>query len=41
MMKRVVVGLGSGVLSAGGAGLDAATVRRLAADVAERRESSA
>ncbi len=33
MNKRVVVKLGSGVLSAGGGGLDAATLRRLAADV--------
>ncbi|MFI5361735.1 MAG: glutamate 5-kinase [Elusimicrobiota bacterium] len=37
MTKRVVVKLGSGVLSAGGARLDAATLRRLAADVAEAR----
>ncbi len=33
--KRVVVKLGSGVLSGGGAGLDAATLRRIAADVAD------
>ncbi len=37
MAKRVVVKLGSGVLSAGGAGLDSATLRRLAADGAAAR----
>jgi glutamate 5-kinase len=37
MTKRAVVKLGSGVLSAGGAGLHAATLRRLAAEVAEAR----
>ena len=37
MTKRVVVKLGSGVLSAGGGGLDASTLRRLAADVAAVR----
>ena len=35
--NRVVVKLGSGVLSGGGAGLDAATLRRLAAEVAQAR----
>lgn len=35
--KRVVVKLGSGVLSGGRAGLDAATLRRIAADVAAAR----
>ena len=35
--KRVVVKLGSGVLSGGGEGLDGATLRRLAADVAAAR----
>jgi len=35
--RRVVVKLGSGVLSGGGEGLDAATLRRLAADVAAAR----
>jgi glutamate 5-kinase len=39
MTKRVVVKLGSGVLSAGGDGLDAATMRRLASDVADAREN--
>lgn len=34
---RVVVKLGSGVLSGGGSGLSAATLRRLAGDVAEAR----
>ena len=37
--KRVVVKLGSGVLSGGGEGLDSATLRRLAADVAAAREA--
>jgi glutamate 5-kinase len=35
--ERIVVKLGSGVLSGAGAGLDAATLRRLAADVAAAR----
>ena len=35
--NRAVVKLGSGVLSGGGAGLDAATLRRLAGDVADAR----
>ena len=38
MRKRVVVKVGSGVLSGGGAGLDAAALRRLAADVAQARD---
>ncbi len=37
MARRVVVKVGSGVLSGGKAGLDAATLRRLAADVARAR----
>lgn len=37
MARRVVVKLGSGVLSAGGPGLDGATVRRLAGEVARAR----
>lgn len=37
MTRRVVVKLGSGVLSAGRSGLDAATLRRLAAEVARAR----
>ena len=37
MAKRVVVKLGSGVLAGGGPGLDAAVLRRLAADVAAAR----
>ena len=36
--RRVVVKLGSGVLSGGSEGLDAATLRRIASDVADARE---
>ncbi|MDX6771208.1 MAG: glutamate 5-kinase [Elusimicrobiota bacterium] len=39
MARRVVVKVGSGVLSGGGNGLDAATVRRLAGEVAAARAS--
>lgn len=41
MVQRIVVKVGSGVLSGGGEGLHAATVRRLAAEIARARADGA